>query len=84
MSLEDQVRSLQCQKEGGQGVLHPDGRALRSGVPGGDRALQHGGAREDPGDRFGTLLQGRFLEVYNDPTSDRCWATWSQEHRVVG
>ena len=57
MSLEDQVKSLKAQVQGqrdeGDGVLHPggrglgDGRALRGGEPGGDRALQHGRARED-------------------------------------
>ena len=58
MSLEDQVRNLQAQVQGrrdsGEGALHSggqglgDGRALRGGEPGGDRALQHGRVREDP------------------------------------
>ena len=58
MLLEDQVKNLKAQVQGqrdeGDGALHPggrvlgDGRALRGGEPGGDRALQHGRAREDP------------------------------------
>ena len=45
---------MQGQRDEGDGALHPggrglgDGRSLRGGEPGGDRALQHGRAREDP------------------------------------
>ena len=88
MSLEDQVKNLQAQvqghREGGDGALHPggqglgDGRALRGGEPGGDRALQHGRAREDPDGVQGWQDQVERLEKLLHERHGHGGPTWYQ------
>ena len=88
MSLEDQVKNLQAQvqgqREGGDGALHPggqgrgDGRALRGGEPGGDRALQHGRAREGPDGVQGWQDQVERLEKLLHERHGHGGPTWYQ------